>query len=165
MVTLEEITLINAPQQRCFDLARSVEVHLLGNTHFGEEAVAMGGVTTGLIGLGQSVTWRARHFFVRQNLTSAVTAMKAPDSFQDSMIEGAFQFMQHDHFFDAISDNKTRMKDVFRFSAPIPILGRIAEVCVLRHYMKMLLHERNVVIKQVAESEEWRRYLPATESA
>ena len=164
VVTLEEITVIQAPRQRCFDLARSVEVHLLGNTHCGEEAMALGGVTTGLIGLGQSVTWRARHFFVRQNLTSAITAMKPPESFQDSMTEGAFQFMQHDHFFEAISANETRMRDVFRFSAPLPILGRIAEVCVLGRYMNMLLHERNAVIKQVAESEEWRRYLPGTES-
>lgn len=164
MVTLEEITLIRAPRERCFDLARSVEVHLLGNTHFGEKAVALGGVTTGLIGLGQSVTWRARHFFVRQNLTSTITAMKSPDSFQDSMTDGAFQFMQHDHFFEALPDNETKMHDVFRFSAPIPILGRIAEVCVLRHYMKMLLRERNAVIRRVAESEEWRRYLRAVES-
>ena len=163
MVTLEEITLIHAPRERCFDLARSVEVHLLGNTHFGEQAVAMGGVTLGLLGLGQSVTWQATHLFVRQSLTSAITAMKPPESFQDSMTDGAFQFMQHDHFFEALSANETNMKDVFRFAAPIPILGRIAEVCLLRRYMEMLLRERNAVIKQVAESEEWRRYLPGLE--
>ena len=164
VVTLEEVTFIHAPRERCFDLARSIEVHLLGNTHFGEQAVATSGVTTGLIDLGQSVTWRAKHLFVRQTLTSQITAMKPPESFQDSMISGAFKFMQHDHFFEALSGNETRMNDVFRFSAPIPILGRIAEVCLLSHYMKMLLRERNAVIKQVAESEEWRRYLPLAET-
>lgn len=30
MTTIEEITLIHAPIERCFDLARSVEVHLAG---------------------------------------------------------------------------------------------------------------------------------------
>ncbi len=49
MVTLEAITLIDAPIERCFDLARSVEVHLAGNVHFGEQAVALEGITRGLI--------------------------------------------------------------------------------------------------------------------
>ena len=48
MVTLETVTLIDAPIDRCFDLARSVEVHLAGNVHWGEAAVATGGVTSGL---------------------------------------------------------------------------------------------------------------------
>lgn len=31
MVTIEDLTPISAPIERCFDLARSVEVHLAGN--------------------------------------------------------------------------------------------------------------------------------------
>jgi len=61
MIAIEEITLIRAPVERYFDLARSVEVHLLGNIHFGESAVATGGRARGLIGEGERVTWRARH--------------------------------------------------------------------------------------------------------
>jgi len=33
MVRLEELTIVPAPIERCFDLARSVEVHLAGNVH------------------------------------------------------------------------------------------------------------------------------------
>jgi len=62
MVRLEELTVIHAPIERCFDLARSVEVHLAGNVHSGEAAVAMAGVTSGVIGMAQRVTWRAKHF-------------------------------------------------------------------------------------------------------
>ena len=159
MVTLEESTLIDAPRTRCFDLARSVEVHLLRNTHFGEESTAVGGVTSGLLGLGDIVTWQARHLFVRQRLTNVITTYEFPKYFQATMTEGAFQFMQHDHLFEALSQNETKMTDVLRFSAPLPILGQIAEVCVLRRYMKRLLLERNAVIKQVAESQDWRRYV------
>jgi hypothetical protein len=61
MVRLEELTYIQAPIVKCFDLARSVEVHLAGNVHWGESTVATGGVTSGLIGPGQRVgapgTW------------------------------------------------------------------------------------------------------------
>ena len=160
MVTLEEVTVIAAPLERCFDLARSVEVHLAGNTHFGEQAVALSGVTSGLIGLGEQVTWRARHFGVRQKLTSAITAMDRPHAFQDTMLQGTFRSMQHDHLFRTLLDGRTEMRDRFRFAAPMGILGRIAEVAVLRRYMRSLLLERNAVVKQVAESDEWRRYLP-----
>jgi hypothetical protein len=65
---------IRTPIQRCFDLARSVEVHLAGNVHSGEAALATGGVTSGLIGMGYRVTWRAKHFGVWQELTSQITA-------------------------------------------------------------------------------------------
>jgi ligand-binding SRPBCC domain-containing protein len=160
MTTLEEITVIDAPIDRCFDLARSVEVHLAGNMHFGETAAATGGVTSGLLSIGQRVTWQARHFWVRQTLTSEITALHAPFYFQDRMISGAFQSMDHDHFFRVLSPDRTEMKDIFRFAAPIPVLGRIAEVLVLRSYMRTLLQERNTVIKEIAESGRWRNYLP-----
>lgn len=160
MVTLEELTVIHAPLERCFDLARSVEVHLAGNVHWGEQAVALGGVTSGLVDLGQRVTWRARHFAVWHNLTSEITAMDRPAYFQDTMIRGPFRCMQHDHYFRPLPDGKTEMKDVFRFAAPLPLLGRLAELLFLRRYMQALLHERNQAIRQAAESEEWRRYLP-----
>ena len=98
MVRLEELTYIQAPIVKCFDLARSVEVHLAGNVHWGESAVATGGVISGLIGPGQRVTWRARHLGVRQNLTSEITAFEPPTYFRDTMIDGAFRVMWHDHF-------------------------------------------------------------------
>jgi len=159
MVSLEELTMIHAPIGRCFDLARSVEVHLAGNVHSGETAVAAGGVTSGLIGMSQRVTWRAKHLGIWQTLTGEITAMDRPVYFQDTMIRGAFRFMQHDHFFRAVSAHETEMKDVFRFAAPLPVLGRIAEVIFLRRYMRALLHERNVAIKEIAESADWQRYL------
>jgi ligand-binding SRPBCC domain-containing protein len=160
MVTLEDRTLIHAPIERCFDLARSVEVHLAGNIHCGESAVAAAGVTSGLVGLSERVTWRAKHFGVWQTLTSEITAMDPPAFFQDTMIHGIFRFMKHDHFFRPLSPQETEMHDVFYFAAPLPVLGPLAEIAFLRRYMHKLLRERNVAIKEIAESPDWRRYLP-----
>jgi ligand-binding SRPBCC domain-containing protein len=159
MVTIEEITLIHAPVERCFDLARSVEVHFLGNIHFGEQAVASGGRTTGLIGEGERVTWRARHFWLWHELTSEITDLKRPNYFRDAMVRGIFRSMAHDHYFRQLPNGQTEMRDLFAFAAPLPVLGRIAEAAFLRRYMGGLLRERNAVIRQVAESEEWRKYL------
>jgi ligand-binding SRPBCC domain-containing protein len=163
MVQLREVTVIAAPLERVFDLARSIEVHLLDNIHFGEQATA--GTRTGLHGMGEQVTWQARHFFVRQTLVSLITAFDSPRYFQDTMLRGAFRSMQHDHFFREVqsaSDDspRTEMTDEFRFAVPILEGGLLAEFFVLRRYMRNLLRERNAVIKRVAESDEWRQYLP-----
>jgi hypothetical protein len=68
MIRLEETTIIEAPIERCFVLSLSVEVHLLSNVHSGEQALAVGGVTSGLVCLSEEVTWRAKHFGIWQNL-------------------------------------------------------------------------------------------------
>ena len=162
MVRLEDVAVVNAPIERCFDLARSVEVHVAGNVHSGETAVAMAGVTSGLIGMAHHVTWRAKHFGVWQRLTSEITAMDRPAYFQDTMIRGTFRSMKHDDFFRPLSPDKTEMKDVFSFEAPLGILGRMAEIAFLRRYMQALLHERTAVLMRIAESSEWQRYLPVT---
>ena len=159
MTTLFELTLIHAPMDRCFDLSRSVEVHVLGNVHFGEQAVPLEGHTGGLLGLSDEVTWQARHFGVRQRLTSRITEYDRPHAFQDTMLRGAFASMQHDHFFRERPGGWTEMRDVFRFAAPFPVLGLIAERLVLEQYMRKLLQERNDVIKRVAESNDWRRFV------
>lgn len=171
MITLREHTIIRAPMARCFDLARSVEVHLAGNTHWGETAVAIGGVTAGLIGMGESVTWQARHFGVRQRLTSKITALERPAYFQDTMLRGAFRSMHHDHFFRSVPPATpgvpaaTEMIDVFTFAAPLGWLGRIAEIILLERYMRSLLRERNDVLCQIAESSAWQSFLSPVERA
>ena len=159
MINLEEVMVIHAPIERCFDLARSVEVHLAGNVHFGEAAVATAGVTSGLIGLGQRVTWRAKHFGAWHNLTSEVTVMDRPVFFQDAMLRGPFKSMKHDHFFRQMSRDAVEMRDVFCFEAPILALGRIAEIAFLGRYMRKLMRERNNVLREIAESAEWQKYL------
>ncbi len=160
MVVIEEITRIHAPIERCFDLARSVEVHLLGNIHFGESAVATGGRTRGLIGEGESVTWRARHFWFWHELTSRITRFERPNYFRDVMTRGIFRSMAHDHDFRRLPGGETEMRDAFAFAAPLPLVGRAAEIAFLGRYMRRLLRERNAVIRRVAETEEWRNYLP-----
>ena len=160
MIHLEEVTVIDAPIERCFDLARSVEVHLVANIHSGEQALAVGGITSGLPELSQQVTWRAKHFGVWQNLTSQFTVMQPPTYFQATMVKGIFRSMQADHYFRTLPSGATEMKDLFRVAAPLPMLGPLAEALFLRRYMLALLRERNTVIQQIAESDEWQRYLP-----
>ena len=161
MIHFEEITLIDAPIDRVFDLSRSIEVHLLANVHENDQALAVGGLTKGLVGLGEQVTWRAKHFGLWHDLTSKATVVKPPTYFQITMVEGIFRSMQADHLFRSLPSGVTELRDIFVIAAPLPILGPIAEALFLRRYMMALNRERNTVIKQLAESDEWQRYLPA----
>lgn len=69
-------TKIIAPREVVFDLARSVDLHQLSTADTHEEAI--GGRKTGLMELGEEVTWRARHFGVYQKLTSKMVALETP---------------------------------------------------------------------------------------
>ena len=69
-------TLINAPIDVVFNLSRSIDLHKISTAHTNEQAIA--GVTTGLIGMGERVTWRAKHVGFTQKLTSTITSFNAP---------------------------------------------------------------------------------------
>ena len=141
-------TTIRAPIERCFDAARDLDLHVRSLAHTNETAVA--GRTSGLIGLGETVTWRARHFGIRQHFTSKITAFDSPRYFQDTMQRGAFRSFVHDHYFEE-RDGITTMKDVLDFSAPLGILGLIAETLVLRRYLERMLTQRAAVIRDAVE--------------
>lgn len=140
---------IGAPVERCFDLARSVEAHTRSTATTRERAVA--GTTSGLLALGDQVTWRARHFGIWQELTSRITAFDRPRHFRDSMVRGAFASFNHDHFF-APASGGTIVQDVFEYHAPLGVLGRIAERLFLTAYMRRFLDARLRALKALAES-------------
>jgi len=153
---------VNAPVDRVFDLARCIDLHEATMSKHKEKAI--GGVTKGLIGMGESVTWEATHFGIKQKLTSKITAFERPKYFRDSMVKGAFKRFDHDHFFEQ-SGEQTLMKDVFDYDPPIGILGKFADALFLEKYMREMLAERNQIIKTIAESEDWRKFLNGTPSS
>lgn len=155
-ITIILQTQINAPVERVFDLARSIDLHVQSTRHTGEQAIA--GRTSGLIGLGESVTWRAKHFGIWQILTSKVTGLHPHFLFTDEMVQGAFKSFRHDHWFSEPC-GQTTMKDIFCYEVPLRWIGWLFGVLVLKRYMTNLLVKRNQVIKQAAESDEWKALL------
>lgn len=149
MAVITLITQINAPVEVCFDLARSIDLHTVSMQPTGESAIA--GKTVGLIEPGETVTWRARHFGIWQNLTSRITEFERPNYFVDELVKGAFKRFRHEHCFK-VEDCTTTMTDVFDFEAPLGVLGKIATMLFLRRYMIKLLRQRNLVIKLAAET-------------
>jgi ligand-binding SRPBCC domain-containing protein len=149
-------TEINAPIERCFDLFRSIDLHQQSTARTHEKAIA--GKTEGLIGLGESVTWRARHLGIWQELTSTISTYQYPDFFVDEMTKGIFKFIHHGHEFK-LDGQKTIMTDIFQFQSPAGFLGRIVDAVFLKAYLTKFLLERNQMIKTVAESDQWKKIL------
>jgi ligand-binding SRPBCC domain-containing protein len=156
MPVIRLTTEIRAPIERVFDLSLSIDFHVASTAHTGEQAV--GGVTSGLIGLGQEVTWRAQHFGVWQRLTSRITALERPTYFQDTMVRGIFTHFCHDHHFSPTLTG-TLLKDVFDYEAPLGIAGRCAARLFVTPHLHNLLSLRNRLLAEAAESEEWRHFL------
>ncbi len=146
-------TKIKAPKQLVFDLSRSIDLHKLSTSKTKEEAIA--GRTTGLIEMGESVTWRAKHVGFYQTLESKITAFDKPNYFVDEMQKGIFKSFKHEHVFEE-SNGVTLMKDIFNYVAPLGIVGKIADFVFLEKYMRKFLLERNEMIKDFAESEKWQ---------
>jgi ligand-binding SRPBCC domain-containing protein len=153
-------TTIEAPLERCFDLARSIDFHKHSVSSTQEQAI--GGVSSGLIDMGQQVQWRAKHFGLWLHMTVTITEMKRPSHFQDVMISGPFRYFKHDHTFTQQSRN-TIMIDSLEFASPVPVLGSLADIVVLRSHLKRFLQGRNLALKAAAESDQWRNFLSLTE--
>ena len=108
--------------------------------------------------LDEVVTWEATHFNIKQRLTVKITKLDSPVYFEDQMIKGAFALMKHQHHFSE-SNNKTIMTDEFEFTSPLGFIGQIFEKIILTSYITTLLVKRNSKLKELAQSEEWSRYI------
>jgi ligand-binding SRPBCC domain-containing protein len=156
MPRIELKTEIKADKNLVFDLSRSIDLHKISTKHTNEEAIA--GRTSGLLGMNESVTWRAKHFGIYQNLTAKITEFERPNFFVDEMVKGAFKEFKHEHHFEELNSG-TLMTDFFDYKSPFGILGKLVDRLFLKKYMTKLLAERNLIIKEFAESEQWKELI------
>jgi ligand-binding SRPBCC domain-containing protein len=141
---------IKAPIARCFDLARDVEVHSRTVPHSKERVV--GGVTTGLLEQGDTITFEAVHFGLKQRLTAKVTKMEKPNLFIDEMVTGAFKSFHHTHEFKELEEG-TLMIDRFDYTSPFGVIGKIADQLFLKRYMESFIKGRAIELKKIAEAD------------
>jgi ligand-binding SRPBCC domain-containing protein len=103
------------------------------------------GVTAGRIGMGEFVTWQARHFGITWTMTSTITEWDRPRCFVDEQREGPFRSFRHEHHFEPV-EHGTRMRDNIEFEAPLGVVGRVAERLVLTRYLRHLIEVRNTFL-------------------
>jgi ligand-binding SRPBCC domain-containing protein len=143
-------TEIAAVPSECFDLSLSVDAHAASMAASGERAV--GGVMAGRMSLGDTVTWRARHFGIWFRMTSAITAYEYPARFVDEQVRGPFARWWHEHRFQENGHGGTHMNDVIEFRSPGGPIGGVADRFVLAGYMAKLIRQRNEWLQQSLET-------------
>ena len=144
----EVTTSIAARPAVVFDLSLTIDTHLDSQAAANERAV--GGVTSGLIGLGEEVTWRATHFHIPFTMTSRITELERPRRFVDEQTRGPFRRFHHEHEFQR-SEVGTTMIDRISFDAPLGPLGRVVERVALGPYLQRLIVERGEFLNIAAE--------------
>ncbi|GAC1416674.1 MAG: hypothetical protein NVS1B13_00060 [Flavisolibacter sp.] len=149
-------TFIQSPPDRLFNLSLSVDLHKFCMKVYKEQIV--GGVTSGLLILNDTVTWKAKHLFRERYLKIKITQLKAPDYFVEEQVQGNFSLMKHEHYFKPI-ENGALMIDQFQYETKFGNFGKLVNHLYLENYLTRVLAQRNNGIKKVAESDQWKQFL------
>lgn len=148
MTTIRLITKIKAPIQTVFDISRNIDVHQLSTFQSKEKAIA--GITSGLIALNETVTWRGKHFGLYLKHKSKITEMEIPSYFVDEMEQGHFKYFRHEHSFIA-QNGTTVMIDFLQYDTPFGIFGKLFDKLALKKHLTNFLLKRNETLKKLAE--------------
>lgn len=151
MTTVEVVTLVRCPPERLFDLELDMDAHSASLARSGETATTSTGRP--VLGLGDEVTFRARHLGVVWTMRSRVTAYDRPGRFVDEQVHGPFRSMRHEHLFEDAGGGVTRMTDRMTVEAPLGLIGRAAGRVVLGPYLRRLLRTRAGFVRALAEGE------------
>lgn len=160
MTHIHLTTAIQAPVKEVFNRSLDIDFHQESASQTQEKAID--GVTSGIIGLGETVTWRGKHFGFWLTHTSIISELIAPSYFVDKMVTGNFKSFRHEHRFQersqnlsstlAISTPATVMTDHLSYKVPYGILGHIFDTLCLKKYLNNFLKMRNSQIKKTLET-------------
>ncbi|WP_109435216.1 MULTISPECIES: SRPBCC family protein [Aquimarina] len=151
MTTIHLTTKINAPIEKVFDLARSIDFHVESASKTKEKAIS--GRISGLIELNETVTWKGKHFGFYLKHQSLITAYNYPNHFTDQMVNGHFKSFRHQHIFNTTSSG-TEMIDIVEYKVPLGFLGRILNSIAIKNHLTKFLLSRNRSIKLHLERKE-----------
>jgi ligand-binding SRPBCC domain-containing protein len=154
MFTISDKIHVKAPIERCFLL--STDIELVGWT-LGMKPIE--GKTSGRIVAGDTLMWAGWKFGFPQMHETLITRYEPPDLFEDTMRRGRFRRFQHEHTFAEV-DGYTIMTDKVRFSMPLGFAGRLVGRYIMVPYIARTLRRRLSLLQRIAESEEWRQFLP-----
>lgn len=157
MPTIILETIIHAPIDLVFDLTRDIDLHTATMADTKEKAI--GGRVSGPVEKGDSITFEAVHFGIKQKLSSRIIAMERPTYFVDEMTSGTFKSLYHEHHFKALDANRTLMRDKMSFESPFGILGHFVNRLILTNYMHRFLLKRNAKLKELIENGKWKDYV------
>ena len=140
-------TWIDAPVERCFDLARDVGVHAESAAFSGERVVAPGKLS-GILEAGDLVCFEGRHGGIRQHFCARITYVDRPHVFVDEMESGFFRSLRHAHWFSPLAGG-TLMSDHLAWRAP---LGKLMDALFMTRHMTWFVTTKQAALKRIVEA-------------
>jgi ligand-binding SRPBCC domain-containing protein len=142
-------TIIAAPAERCFDMARDVATHEESAAFSGEKLVPPGRLE-GTLELGDLVAFEGRHFGLRQTFVARIIEITPPRRFVDEMVKGAFRRLRHEHEFLPHAEG-TLMRDILEWESPLGPIGRLADALFVRKHMTWFVTMKQRELKRLIE--------------
>lgn len=104
-------------------------------------------------GLGQKVSLNIRQFgVIPLNMLMEFFMYEYPTCLADKQIKGPFSSMIQYRYFEDVGGGYTRMKDVFEFSLPFGVLGRLAYSLIVKKMIESMFIYRQNMTKKILES-------------
>ena len=149
MTQIKITTTINAPIEIVFNNSRNIDIHQYSASKTNEKAIA--GRTSGLIEIGETVTWKGKHFGINLKHQSIITEMDFPKYFIDEQLKGHFKSFKHQHIFYQ-KENQTIMIDILEYKTPYLFIGKIFDKFILKNHLTNFILHRNKVLKELSEN-------------
>jgi len=163
---LRESIEVAAPIERIFLLStslaiveRELHMHPVAADYIDEHGEHRTTRTTGLVLRGERVRWEGWQLGLRHYHVSLISPFEPYRFFSDRMVAGRFRTFEHDHAFTP-TPTGARLDDEVRFALPFGPLGWLTSRLIMVPHIRGLLRRRFLMLKQIAESDEWREYLP-----
>ena len=153
MFTVSDSIHVNAPIDRCFLLSTHV-----GLASLTLQMKPVSGKTAGTLGPGERVIFAGWRFGLPHAHEVAITRYDRPGSLESSIRRGRLTRYQYSHQFIEI-DGQTLIIDKLRFSLPFGWIGKKLARQLVLPAAAALVRKRLELLKQVAESGQWRLYL------
>jgi ligand-binding SRPBCC domain-containing protein len=157
MFVIRDCEHVNAPIERCFQL--STHLGLMADTVEMKPVRRAGTKIEGLLNAGDRAVWYGWKFGMPHVHESKITTFDPPNIFRDKMERGRFRRFEQEYNFSVVGGH-TLMVGYVRFSMPLGLAGRIVGRRLVLPHMIKLLRARLMLLKRIAENNEWQRYLP-----
>ncbi len=152
---IEHTLAICAPPERCFDLVRSVELN--ASSIMGHKTLRR--PSEGLISISDEVAWSLKPLGISKQSVSRITLLDFPYTMVEEMIDGPFKSMRQEYHFKYIA-GFTHHTQTIEVKTSLGFLGNMMNELVLSRYLGEYLKNRHYFLKDLAECDKWKTYLP-----
>ncbi|MBS1799882.1 MAG: hypothetical protein JSS95_08660 [Acidobacteria bacterium] len=157
MFVIRDCEHVNAPIERCFQL--STHLGLMAGSIGMTPVSRTGARSEGLLDSGDRVVWYGWKFGLPHVHESRIATYDPPHLFLDTMERGRFKRFEQEYNFSEVGGH-TLVLGYVRYSMPLGLAGRMAGRRLVLPHMVRLLRARLALLKQIAEGDQWRKYLP-----